>query len=350
MKGLHAFACIGDVDLDLIEESAVLLEATPTMALTKPRRERPALSRFFANGWGVAVLCAVVSISVLSAIIWAGRQGPVTPPLPGTEETDTAHGEREDPTDGPEESGTLPEGETPAEADTADGTEPDTRPGEDTKTEDGTEAVFQPDITADGITFLSNGDGTCRIKGADKTYKGSITVPEVSPYGERVTTVASGAFRGFTEITEVILPDSVTVIKGSAFQGCGSLVSVELPPAVTEFGRAMFDRCGELRSVVLPAGLTEIPAATFQTCVNLQRVVAQEGITAIGANAFNGCRSLHELTLPAGLKSIGSAAFMNCCGLVTIYYGGTLSEWEDVEIHEYQNAHLGHARIVSGSN
>lgn len=350
MKGLHAFACIGDVDLDLIEESAALLGAAPTIVLTKPRRERPALSRFFGSGWGVAVLCAAVSISVLSAIIWAGRQSPVTPPLPGTEETDTAHGEWEEPTDGPEESSTLPEAEPDTEEDTAGSTESDTRPGEDAETEDETEAVFQPDITADGITFLSNGDGTCRIKGADKTYKGSITVPEVSPYGERVTTVDTGAFRGFTGITEVILPDSVTVIKGSAFQGCGSLVRVDLPPEVTEFGRAMFDRCGELLEVVLPKGLTSIDMMTFQTCVNLRRVVAQEGITSIGANAFNGCRSLHELTLPAGLESIGSAAFMNCCGLQTIYYGGRLSEWQDVEIHEYENAHLGHAQIVSGSN
>ena len=203
-----------------------------------------------------------------------------------------------------------------------------------------------PDVAEGGVLFISNGDGTCKIKGSDKTCQGSITVPEKSPYGDTVTTVATGAFKSFRFLTSVTLPDTVTVIGDSAFQGCGSLVSVTLPPAVTEFGRAMFDGCRALQSVMLPEGLTEIPAMTFQTCVNLQSVVAQEGVTHIGANAFNGCSSLAELTLPAGLKSIGSAAFMNCCGLRTVYYGGDDTEWRAVSVHEYENSHLEHARMI----
>ena len=197
-----------------------------------------------------------------------------------------------------------------------------------------------------GFAFTSNGDGTCKIKGSDKTRQGSITVPEKSPYGDTVTVVATGAFKSFRFLTSVTLPDTVTVIGDSAFQGCGSLVSVELPPAVTEFGCAVFDGCRALQSVVLPEGLTEIPSMTFQTCVNLQSVVAQDGVTHIGANAFNGCSSLAELTLAAGLKSIGSAAFMNCCGLRTIHYGGHSTEWRAVAVHEYENAHLEHAHMI----
>ena len=364
MKGMTAFACMSDLDLDLIEESMGLFTPAAVPAV-RVRRTGTALSRFFGSGWGVAVICAAVSLSVMVAIVLAGRGGWVTPPDVGTEEPESHEtvyeSESGDVTHEPTEE-SAPTGETEPEEPT--GADSEAVSGEDSEegttevteavteedTEAVTEGVFYPDAIEGGVLFISNGDGTCRIKGADKTYKGSITVPEVSPYGERVTTVATGAFRGFTEITEVILPDSVTVIKGSAFQGCGSLVHVDLPPEVTEFGRAMFDRCGELLEVVLPKGLTSIDMMTFQTCVNLRRVVAQEGITSIGANAFNGCRSLHELTLPAGLESIGSAAFMNCCGLQTIYYGGRLSEWQDVEIHEYENAHLGHAQIVSGSN
>ena len=62
MKGMTAFACISDIDLDLIEESVVLLErGTPYGSITAPRRGREsALSRFFGSGWGVAMICAVV--------------------------------------------------------------------------------------------------------------------------------------------------------------------------------------------------------------------------------------------------------------------------------------------------
>ena len=343
MKGLTAFACLSDLDPDLIEESACLLSHTAPPAARK-RRTDTALSRFFGSGWGVAVICAVVSLGVLVAIVLAGQGSWVTPPPPDTVESETPITEREEPTepdtDGETTSTEEPDTEawTDAEEKTADESESATEPV--------TEGETHPDVTEGGLTFISNGDGTCSVKGADKTMEGVLRVPAQSPYGDTVTTVLAGAFRGFSSLTEVHLPDTVTVIKSSAFQSCGSLEQVTLPPVVTEFGKTMFDRCGELRSVVLPAGLTEIPGSTFQTCVSLSYVEARDGVTAIGANAFNGCRSLHELVLPAGLKSIGSQAFMNCCGLVTIRYGGTPEEWAAVKVHEVENSHLGHARII----
>lgn len=340
MKGMTAFACMSDIDLDLIEESMALFDA-PKTAVVRGRRETSALTRFFSSGWGVAVICTFVSVAVLAAIIWAGNRSLVSPPPPDTANTEGVTEPDGETTPEPDSDTQAPmEEETPTE--TASKTEEETEPA--------TEGVFHPDVTEGGVVFISNGDGTCKIKGADKTMKGSITVPEASPYGDTVTVVATGAFKGFSGITSVSLPDTVTVIKGSAFQGCGSLKSVELPPVVTEFGRAMFDGCGELRRVVLPKGLTKIDMMTFQTCVSLQSVVAQEGVTSIEANAFNGCRSLHELTLPAGLKSIGSAAFMNCCGLRTIHYGGNPAEWGAVEVDENENAHLGHATVVFDGN
>ena len=51
-------------------------------AYTKPAREHREnlLSRFFNSGWGVAVICAVVSLSVLGGIIWAGQRPPAGGP------------------------------------------------------------------------------------------------------------------------------------------------------------------------------------------------------------------------------------------------------------------------------
>ena len=58
-------------------------------AYTKPTRDREnsLLYRFFNSGWGVAVICAVVSLSVLGGIIWAGQRPPVGGP--GGIETET---------------------------------------------------------------------------------------------------------------------------------------------------------------------------------------------------------------------------------------------------------------------
>ena len=91
MKGMTAFACISDIDLDIIEESMALFFRAGGIPARRPRAESP-LARFFGSGWGVAIVCTVVSLSVLSAIVWAGQRNPIVqPPLDSveTEETDS---------------------------------------------------------------------------------------------------------------------------------------------------------------------------------------------------------------------------------------------------------------------
>ena len=338
MNGMTAFACISDVELDLIEESMEVFGERGTVAVSA-RRGRSGLARFFSSGWGVAVICAAVSLSVLGGIVWMGQRPAVDPPF-----GDTAESESEDAVYESESFDVNTETEEETESAGEEGTESVSEAVTEEHTEELTEevtaGVCHPDVAEGGVLFISNGDGTCKVKGADKAYQGVIIVPERSPYGDVVTVVMRGAFKGFSSVKAVELPETVTVIKGSAFQGCSALERVKLPSEVTEFGSAMFDLCGELESVELPAGLTEIPAMTFQTCVNLRSVTVQDGITAIGANAFNGCRSLWTLTLPAGLKSIGSQAFLNCCGLASVYYGGSREEWEQVKINETGNARI----------
>ena len=359
MNGMQAFACISDVDLALIEESMALFEPE-AQAGAAVRRRHSSLGQFVSGSWGGALLCAVVSLSVLAAIVWAGRMAPITPPDVGISDTETTVEETEDTKETEDtedtedtketedtkvsetESGTLPFEETDTGESSSEGTDAETEG--DTTPE--TEVERYPDVTEGGLVFISNGDSTCKVKGADKSYQGKLIIPSVSPYGDTVTAVAAGAFRSFKYLTEVEIPDTVTVMGSSAFQGCGSLNSVRLPSAVTEFGKAMFDGCGELRKVDLPAGLTEIPAMTFQTCVNLYSISVQDGITAIGANAFNGCRSLGSLTLPAGLKSIGAQAFLNCCGLGFVYYRGSRAEWEQVNINKTGNAYILNRNVI----
>ena len=97
------------------EALGLLGEAAP--AYTKPAREHREnlLSRFFNSGWGVAVICAVVSLSVLGGIIWAGQRPPVGGPM-GTEPstgTNTENTETEATVIDPEA-----EGETETETET----------------------------------------------------------------------------------------------------------------------------------------------------------------------------------------------------------------------------------------
>ena len=72
-----------DMSEDLISESDI--RAGASMPSKTTRRGR--FATFMNHPAMVAVLCAVVSISVLVAVVLAGRQGPVTPPVGGTQDT-----------------------------------------------------------------------------------------------------------------------------------------------------------------------------------------------------------------------------------------------------------------------
>lgn len=63
--------------------------------------------------------------------------------------------------------------------------------------------------------------------------------------GYPVVAIADSAFRG-TQVTSVILPDTVTSIGWFAFSGCKSLESITLPATVTSISYAAFDECPAL--------------------------------------------------------------------------------------------------------
>ncbi len=73
MKGMTAFSRISDVSEYLIEESLELFEQKAAAPAPKPQS---AFSRFMNSGWGVAAVCALVSVFVMGGIIWASFNPP----------------------------------------------------------------------------------------------------------------------------------------------------------------------------------------------------------------------------------------------------------------------------------
>ncbi len=324
MNDLKLLTMLDGMDPALLEESMVLFQ-TPS-ATAKPGKAQ-AFSRFFNSGWGVAVVCAIVSFGVMTGIIWAVHNPPDEPTIPigGTEES--RH-----------ETATAEPAVTENESDSEFSTE--------MPTEAPTEGVMYDPITQDGFTFVSKGDGTCSVNAADSTLKGKVTVPEVSPYGDRVTAIAAYGFKDCTAITTLILPDSVTSIETGAFRGCNGLLNIQMPKTLTYMGSYVFQECTRLESVIMSAGLTTLPRQTFETCTELKMVELKDGLTKIGDNCFNGCSRLQILHLPATLESIGNSAFLNCCGLRTIYFGGTREQWEAVNVHKIGNGHLSFPSVI----
>lgn len=78
-----------------------------------------------------------------------------------------------------------------------------------------------------------------------------------------LTAIDAGVFSGDTDITSVVIPDTVVSIGEGAFQGCTSL-----------------------KSVTLPASLEEIKDFTFNGCSSLEEINIPEGVASIGLYAF----------------------------------------------------------------
>lgn len=168
------------------------------------------------------------------------------------------------------------------------------------------------------LEFVSNGDGTCYVSGIGTCTGGKIVIPEKSPEGDVVTGIGSYAFVLNTNITEVVIPESVTNIDSYAFYRCSMLQSVEIPPSVKKLGRGVFYGCGALSKATVPEGVPEIGDDLFYGCNSLQYVSIPQSVTSIGESAFYGCSVLTGVTFPDALQSIGKDAFYGCRALKTL--------------------------------
>ena len=162
-----------------------------------------------------------------------------------------------------------------------------------------------------------------------------------------------------TEITNLVIPNSVTSIGDTAFYGCSGLTSVTIGSGVTSIGREAFWNCSGLKKVivkdiaawcgikfdgygsnplefarhiysnedteitnlVIPNSVTSIGGSAFVWCSSLTSVTIGSGVTSIGDGAFEGCPGLTSVTIPNSVTSIGRGAFSGCSGLTSITIG-----------------------------
>ena len=90
-----------------------------------------------------------------------------------------------------------------------------------------------------------------------------------------------------TEITNLIIPNSVTSIGDYAFYGCSGLTSITIPNSVTSIGSVTFAGCFSLTSVTIPNSVTSIGNNAFWHCSGLTSVTIGSGVTSIGYAAFD---------------------------------------------------------------
>jgi hypothetical protein len=210
-------------------------------------------------------------------------------------------------------------------------------------------------------------------------------------FGSNFTSIPAGAFNGCTNLSGIIIPNTVTSIGNVAFGGCTSLTAINvdstnsayssqdgvlynkdktsliqypmgktdstftIPNGVTSIGNfqritsltsitipntvtsiGSFSSCTGLTSITIPDSVTNsIGNQYFYGCTSLTSVTIGNGVTSIGNQAFQGCTSLTSVTIGNGVTSIGTQAFSGCTGLTSVTIGSGLTSIANINFSDF---------------
>lgn len=223
----------------------------------------------------------------------------------------------------------------------------------------------------DGVLFNKSGSELIRFPAG---RNGSYTIPD------SVTNIGYGAFFGCAALTEITIPDSVTYIGYGAFSCCTGLTEINIPNSVVIIDNIVFDSCTGLTEINIPDSVTSIDHSAFLCCDSLTDIdvglgnevyssidgvvfnksgselicfpagrsgsyTIPSGVTSIGDYAFYGDTALTEIFIPASVTSIEWGAFSLWNALSDVYYEGSESDWQKIEIDNYGNISLLNAKI-----
>ena len=156
-----------------------------------------------------------------------------------------------------------------------------------------------------------------------------------------------GELSEFSDLKQIIIPDSVLSIGDYAFYDCGPLLNITIPKSVTLIGKNPFMGCDRISikseseqfvvidemlidsktnrlityfgqnnsHVSIPNSITNIGDAAFLGYEKIQQITIPNSVTIIGNEAFAYCRLLQRITIPNSVTSVGNEAFYYCKSL-----------------------------------
>lgn len=216
-------------------------------------------------------------------------------------------------------------------------------------------------------TYIDELGGEYSVDG--KTlYHFRQTSPDMEVYKvqEGCEVIGRMAFKN-SNLSEILLPDTVTIIRDQAFFGCSQLKRMNIPRSLTVFelehspfpssfsdlrgeslhylnrngslynsdmselllcykdweteevpqtvkriaSQAFINRLG-MKEIILPDGLETVGDAAFMGCTALTTLTIPHTVTAVGKRLCWGCHSLQKVILPQSIKEVPQFAFFSC--------------------------------------
>ena len=148
-----------------------------------------------------------------------------------------------------------------------------------------------------------------------------------------------------SEITSVVIPNTIEKIGSYAFSGCPELTTVNIPASVTIIESGIFSECANLTTITVDTNnpvfdsrnncnaIIETASNTLIQGCNVS--VIPETVTSIGRQAFYGCSGFTSINIPNNVSTIGSYAFGNCSNLSTVNIGSGVT---NINIYSFGNS------------
>lgn len=132
------------------------------------------------------------------------------------------------------------------------------------------EPETHPEAPIDNISYKINEDEKSVTVTGHQNPIGEICIPEtIDDYV--VTAIDDHAFYK-TELTEIILPETIESIGSAAFYGCFGLESISFPSSLISIGSFAFAECTSLKSIDIPVSTQNIDSFAFINCTNLSDI------------------------------------------------------------------------------
>lgn len=178
-----------------------------------------------------------------------------------------------------------------------------------------------PDPSSEGLSFSSNGDGTCALDGIGECKDAFIIVPTMSPDGDIVVEIADNAFKNCNKIKGIEFSETIKRIGAYAFYG-SNVREITIPSTVREIGNYAFAGCKYLEAIEV-----DEDNSNFSSSSGI--LYSKDGSTLI---TYPAGKSENFVIISKNVTEISNMAFYKCNSIKKVTYHGTSASWKSVEI------------------
>lgn len=139
-------------------------------------------------------------------------------------------------------------------------------------------------------------------------WAGEVIIPEEIE-GKKVRTIGYQCFMDCSNVTKIVLPDTITSIEGNAFRRCSRITEITLPKSLKTIGTGAFSQCSGLTDLVIPDEVTSIGEQVFNGCTFLETITFGQSLTILPYDVFRFCANLNEIIFKGDAPTLLKRAF-----------------------------------------